>query len=80
MSMQSSMEKNIWGLLIMIAVAVSVGGIVEIVPLFYLDSTMEHNKAPEIVWQRKDGQTLADHKAGDGVRPYRALELAGRDV
>ena len=80
MSMQSSMEKNIWGLLIMVAVAVSVGGIVEIVPLFYLDSTMEHNKAPEIVWQRKDGQTLADHKPGDGVRPYKALELAGRDI
>ena len=80
MSMQSSMEKNIWGLLIVLAVAVSVGGIVEIVPLFTIDSTMEHNKAPEIVWQRTDGQTLADHKPGDGIRPYKAIELAGRAV
>ncbi len=74
------MERNIWGLLIILAIALSVGGLVEIVPLFYLDNTMEHNKAPELVWQRKDGQTLNDHQPGDGMRPYKALELAGRDV
>lgn len=80
MAMQESMEKNVWGLTIVLAIALSVGGLVEIVPLFYLDDTMEHNKAPELVWQRKDGQTLHDWKAGDGVRPYKALELAGRDI
>ncbi|MCB1760679.1 MAG: cytochrome-c oxidase, cbb3-type subunit II [Gammaproteobacteria bacterium] len=80
MAMQESMEKNVWGLLIVLAIALSVGGLVEIVPLFYLKSTMEHNKAPELVWQRAEGQTLNDHKPGDGVRPYKALELAGRDV
>ena len=80
MGMQEGMEKNIWGLTIVLAIALSVGGIVEIVPLFYLDSTMEHNKAPELVWQRQEGQTLDDHKPGDGIRPYKALELAGRDV
>ncbi|MCP4043584.1 MAG: cytochrome-c oxidase, cbb3-type subunit II [Gammaproteobacteria bacterium] len=78
--LQGKMEKNIWGLLIMVAMVLSIAGIVEIVPLFYLDSTFEHNKFPEIVWQRQAGQTLKDWKPGDGVRPYKALELAGRDI
>ncbi len=77
---QEKMEVNIWALLIVLAVALSVGGIVEIVPLFVLDSTMEHNKSPEILWQRQDGQTLSDWQPGDGIRPYTPLELAGRDV
>ena len=77
---QEKMEKNIWLLLIMTAIALSVGGLVEIVPLFTMKSTMEYNKAPELLWQRQAGQTLHDHKPGDGVRPYTALELAGRDI
>jgi len=40
-SFQESLEKNIWGFIVMIAIVVSIGGIVEIVPLFYLDSTIE---------------------------------------
>ncbi|MET0026796.1 MAG: cytochrome-c oxidase, cbb3-type subunit II [Candidatus Thiodiazotropha sp.] len=77
---QEKMEKNIWLLLVILAMALSVGGLVEIVPLFFMKDTMEHNKAPELVWQRQAGQTLHDHKPGDGVRPYTALELAGRDI
>jgi cytochrome c oxidase cbb3-type subunit 2 len=77
---QDKMERNIWALLIVVGIVLSVGGIVEIVPLFYLKSTMEYNKVPELVWQRKEGQTLHDWQPGDGVRPYKALELAGRDV
>jgi cytochrome c oxidase cbb3-type subunit 2 len=77
---QEKMEKNIWLLLIITAIALSVGGLVEIVPLFTMKSTMEYNKAPELLWQRQAGQTLQDHKPGDGIRPYTALELAGRDV
>ena len=79
-SFQEKMEKNIWLLLIILALALSVGGLVEIVPLFTMKNTMEHNAAPELVWQRQPGQTLQDHKPGDGMRPYTALELAGRDV
>ncbi len=79
-SLQEKMEKNIWLLLVILALALSVGGLVEIVPLFTMKSTMEHNSSPELVWQRQSGQTLHDHKPGDGVRPYTALELAGRDV
>lgn len=78
--LQDKMERNVWALLIMLLVVLSIGGIVEIVPLYYLDDTMEHNARPEILWQRKDGQALADWQAGDGVRPYTGLELAGRDV
>ncbi|MCP4127679.1 MAG: cytochrome-c oxidase, cbb3-type subunit II [Gammaproteobacteria bacterium] len=80
MAIQEKMEKNVWGMIIMLMILLSVGGIVEIVPLFYIDKTFEHNKYPEIVWKPKSGQTLNDHKPGDGVRPYKALELAGRDI
>jgi cytochrome c oxidase cbb3-type subunit II len=90
--LQDRMERNIWGLLIVLAIVLSIGGIVEIVPLFYLKSTMEYNKYPEIVWNKAnpgsqpivtiaaDGKQKWNWKAGDGVRPYTALELAGRDV
>jgi len=80
-SFQEKMEVNIWALIVVLAIALSVGGIVEIVPLFFMKSAMEHkSSAPEIVWQRKAGQALTDWKAGDGVRPYTPLELAGRAV
>jgi cytochrome c oxidase cbb3-type subunit 2 len=79
-SFQEKMEKNVWLLVLILAISLSVGGLVEIVPLFTIDETMEHNAAPELVWQRQAGQTLHDHKPGDGMRPYTALELAGRDI
>ena len=77
---QDKIERNVFIMFIMLAVLLSVGGLVEIVPLFYLKGTMEHNQHPEIVWDRKADQTLADWKAGDGVRPYTALELSGREI
>jgi len=52
-------EKNIGLMAVLIAVVISVGGIVEIVPLMY--SAQATAPAP-------------------GVKPYPALELAGRDV
>ncbi len=78
--LQDKVESNVFVMFVMLAVLLSVGGLVEIVPLFYLKGTMEHNKHPEIVWQREPGETLADWKPGDGIRPYTALELAGRDI
>jgi cytochrome c oxidase cbb3-type subunit II len=78
---QEKMEVNVWALLIVLAISLSIGGIVEIVPLFTMKSAMEHKStAPEIVWDRKPGQTLASWKAGDGIRPYTAMELVGRDI
>ncbi len=77
---QDKIERNVFLMLIMLAVLLSVGGLVEIAPLFWLPDTMEHNKSPEIMWDRKSGQSLHDWSAGDGIRPYTALELAGRDV
>jgi len=88
---QERMEVAIVPLLTVLALALSVGGLVEIVPLFYLKSTFEHNKYPELVWNHDapgsapivtvaDGKQTWNWKPGDGVRPYTALELAGRDI
>ncbi|MBK1646226.1 cytochrome-c oxidase, cbb3-type subunit II [Thiocapsa imhoffii] len=89
-SFQEWMEVNIWGLLIVTALVLSVGGIVEIVPLFTMKNTMEHNRHPEIVWDKAgqvpivtvddNGREQWNWKVGEGVRPYTALELAGRDI
>ena len=78
--LQDKVERSAVLMLVFLLVVVSIGGLAEIVPLFTIDETMEHNKSPEIVWQRKAGDTLESWKAGDGIRPYTALELAGRDI
>ena len=85
-SFQSYAEKNIFALYLGLALAVSLAGIVEIVPLFTNKDAvkdeviMADGSTKSLLWQRKEGQTLEDWKAGDGVRPYTALELAGRDI
>ncbi|HUW25873.1 MAG TPA: cytochrome-c oxidase, cbb3-type subunit II [Gallionella sp.] len=88
---QDRIERSTVLMFVMIAIVLVFGGIVEIVPLFYLDRTMTHlspdvrgkvdsQEISPIVWQRKAGQSLDDWKQGDGVRPYKPLELAGRQV
>ncbi|MCD6732533.1 MAG: cytochrome-c oxidase, cbb3-type subunit II [Burkholderiaceae bacterium] len=52
-------EKNLTLMIVLIIAAISVGGLVEIVPLFFQKSTTE---------------------PVDGLKPYGALELVGRDV
>jgi len=89
-SFQERMEVNIWLLLVVTALVLSVGGLVEIVPLFLMKDTMEHHRYPEIVWAKagqeaivtvdEAGKPAWNWKAGGGVRPYTALELAGRDI
>ncbi len=88
-SLQERAETNVVVLLLLLLVLLSVGGLVEIVPLFYLDETMEHNQHPELIWDRPANQknvsldelvATGRWSAGDGVRPYTALELAGRDI
>jgi len=54
-----NIEINAALMIVLILVVVSIGGLVEIVPLFYIDKTIEKV---------------------DGVRPYTALELRGRDI
>jgi len=78
--LQNWAETNIWALVLLTAIVVSIGGIVEIVPLFYMKNTFEHNKFPEIVWDGVGKRPLAEWKTGDGIRPNRPLEVAGRDV
>ncbi len=52
-------EKNIGLMAVLILLVISVGGLVEIVPLFFLKSTTE---------------------PVEGLKPYTALQLEGRDV
>jgi cytochrome c oxidase cbb3-type subunit 2 len=52
-------EKNLPLLIVLIIVAISFGGLVEIVPLFFMKSTTE---------------------PVEGLKPYPALQLAGRDI
>ncbi len=59
MSVQEKVEKNIGLLIILTIVVISVGGLVQIVPLFFQKST-----------------TLPV----EGLKPYTALQLAGRDI
>ncbi len=97
---QDKIERNTLLMFVLTAVAVAVGGIVEIVPLFYLPNTgmcqgdatcnntqhkdLQGNAIPmdKIIWNPETSahKTLADWLPGDGVRPYTALETAGRHV
>jgi cytochrome c oxidase cbb3-type subunit II len=54
-----TLEKNIGLLMILTFVAVSIGGMVQIVPLFFQKSTMQPI---------------------EGLKPYTALQLEGRDI
>lgn len=52
-------EKNVGLLIVMVLLVVSIGGLVEIVPLFFQKSTTQ---------------------PVEGLKPYTALEVAGRDI
>jgi len=65
MMKQESVEINAGYLIILTLIVISIGGLVEIVPLFYVEGTIEDVK-------RADGK--------DAVRPYTPLEQLGRDV
>ena len=55
----AKIETNNWLMIILILLVIAVGGLVEIVPLFFQKSTTQ---------------------ALEGVKPYTALQLAGRDI
>lgn len=59
MSLQEKAEKNLGVLIVLVLLVASVGGIVQIVPLFFQRSTT----VPV-----------------EGLKPYSALQLSGRDV
>ena len=54
-----SIETNAGLLIVLTMIVISIGGLVEIVPLFFINETVEKV---------------------EGVRPYTALELRGRDI
>jgi len=98
--LQDKTERSTLLLFVLTAIAVAIGGIVEIVPLFYLPNTamcqndptcnntqhkdLQGNVIPmdKIIWNPDTSahKALADWQPGDGVRPYTALETAGRAV
>ncbi|MDR2014276.1 MAG: cytochrome-c oxidase, cbb3-type subunit II [Azoarcus sp.] len=66
-SKHDAIERNVFLLIVLALLAVSVGGLVEIVPLFFQKSTTEAVD--------DKGNSIADK-----VKPYDALRLAGRYV
>ena len=60
-----SIETNSGLLMILTLIVISIGGLVEIVPLFFIDETVEDVKTA-------DGR--------DAIRPYTPLEIRGRDI
>jgi cytochrome c oxidase cbb3-type subunit 2 len=96
--LQDLIERKTLLMFIITALTVAVGGIVEIVPLFYLPNTamcqndptcngtshkdLQGNHIPmdKIIWNPETSahKTLDTWVPGDGVRPYKPLELAGR--
>jgi len=97
---QDKIERNTLLMFVLTAIAVAIGGIVEIVPLFYLpntgmsggDGTFNNTSHKDkdgnpismdkIVWNPATSahKTLDEWQPGDGVRPYKPLELAGRSI
>ena len=65
MMKHESIETNAALLIVFTLAAISIGGLVEIVPLHYIEGTVEDVK-------NADGK--------DAVRPYTALEQLGRDI
>ena len=65
MMKHESIETNAALLIVLTLAAISIGGLVEIVPLHYIEGTVEDVKNAE---------------GKDAVRPYTALEQLGRDI
>src|SRR5690606_37380623 len=59
MGLQQKTETNLFWMIVLVVLVVSVGGLVQIVPLYFQQSTTEPVQ---------------------GLEPYAALELAGRDL
>ena len=59
MKLHETVEKNLGLMVVLMVVAISFGGLVQIVPLFFQPETTE---------------------PVEGLRPYTAVELEGRDI
>jgi cytochrome c oxidase cbb3-type subunit 2 len=60
-----NIERNLGLMLVLVMFAISIGGLVEIVPLFFIKDTVESVKTA-------DGKEM--------IHPYSPLELRGRDI
>jgi len=59
-----TIETNAGWLIVLVFIVISIGGLAEIVPLYFIDSTVEEVKVDGV----------------ETVRPYTPLELRGRDL
>lgn len=59
-----TIETNAGWLIVLVLIVISIGGLVEIVPLYFIESTVEEVKVGQY----------------ETVRPYTPLELRGRDI
>lgn len=74
-------EKNSGLLLVLTLVIISIGGLIEIVPLFFINDTIETVKK-EITETTRDenGKRIRTKREVDAIRPYTPLELLGRNI
>ena len=74
-------EKNSGLLLALTLVIISIGGLIEIVPLFFINDTIEVVKK-EITETTRDenGKRVRIKREVDAIRPYTPLELLGRNI
>ncbi len=83
------LEKNAGLLLLFTLVIISIGGLIEVVPLFYIDGTIEEVKK-EITEPKldenlqpvfdEDGNPVMVTREVDAIRPYTPLEFLGRNI
>lgn len=83
------LEKNAGLLLLFTLAVISIGGLIEVVPLFYIDGTIEEVKKeitePKLDENLKpildeDGNPVMITREVDAIRPYTPLEFLGRNI
>ncbi|GAA5094646.1 cytochrome-c oxidase, cbb3-type subunit II [Wohlfahrtiimonas larvae] len=74
-------EKNSGLMLVLTLVIISIGGLIEIVPLFFINDTIEVVKK-EITETSRDanGKRVRTKREVDAIRPYTPLEQLGRNI
>lgn len=75
------LEKNSGLLLVLTLVIIAIGGLIEIVPLFFINDTIEVVKK-EITETTRDaaGKRVRTKREVDAIRPYTPLEQLGRNI
>ena len=75
-------EKNSGLLLVLTLVIISIGGLIEIVPLFFINDTIEvvKKEVTERTVDPNTGKRVRVKREVDAIRPYTPLEMLGRNI